>query len=141
MVCSSFFFFFFPLNLIVQFNRAISFLFFLSEGSRAVALDVLKVLVQYSPMPLSNTLVETAFPTACHCILNSEDHATLQSGGELIRTYLSVAAQQIITHRDNEGQTGLQYILQIIAQLLNPQVTLPSYPPAYLICRKIRYPH
>ncbi|KYN23174.1 Importin-9, partial [Trachymyrmex cornetzi] len=91
------------------------------KGSRAVALDVLKVLVQYSPTPLSNTLVETAFPTACHCILNSEDHATLQSGGELIRTYLSVAAQQIITHRDNEGQTGLQYILQIIAQLLNPQ--------------------
>ncbi|XP_024868417.1 importin-9 isoform X2 [Temnothorax curvispinosus] len=91
------------------------------EGSRAVALDVLKVLVQYSPTPLSNALVETAFPTACHCILNSEDHATLQNGGELIRTYLSVAAQQVIAHRDNEGQTGLQYILQIIAQLLNPQ--------------------
>jgi len=98
----------------------------LSEGSRTVALDVLKVLVQYSPTPLSNALVETAFPTACHCILNSEDHATLQSGGELIRMYLSVAAQQVITHRDNEGQTGLQYILQIIAQLLNPQVTLPK---------------
>ncbi|XP_011701232.1 PREDICTED: importin-9 [Wasmannia auropunctata] len=91
------------------------------EGSRAVALDVLKVLVQYSPTPLSNALVETAFPTACHCILNSEDHATLQSGGELVRTYLSVAAQQVIAHRENEGQTGLQYILQIIAQLLNPQ--------------------
>lgn len=89
-----------------------------------MALDVLKVLVQYSPTPLSNALVETAFPTACHCTLNSEDHATLQSGGELIRTYLSVAAQQVIAHRDNEGQTGLQYILQIIAQLLNPQVTL-----------------
>lgn len=89
-----------------------------------MALDVLKVLVQYSPTPLSNALVETAFPTACHCILNSEDHATLQSGGELIRTYLSVAAQQVIANRDTEGQIGLQYILQIIAQLLNPQVTL-----------------
>lgn len=92
-----------------------------------MALDVLKVLVQYSPTPLSNALVETAFPTACHCILNSEDHATLQSGGELIRTYLSVAAQQVITHRDNEGQTGLQYILQIIAQLLNPQVIVETF--------------
>ncbi|KAL6255029.1 hypothetical protein P5V15_013362 [Pogonomyrmex californicus] len=91
------------------------------EGSRAVALDVLKVLVQYSPTPLSNALINIAFPAACHCILNSEDHATLQSGGELIRTYISVAAQHIIAHRDNEGQTGLQYILQIIAQLLNPQ--------------------
>ncbi|XP_067212892.1 importin-9 isoform X3 [Linepithema humile] len=91
------------------------------EGSRSVALDVLKVLVQYSPTPLSSALIETAFPASCHCLLNSEDHATLQSGGELIRTYLSVAAQQVIVHRDNEGQTGLQYILQIIAQLLNPQ--------------------
>lgn len=83
---------------------------------------MLKVLVQYSPTPLSNALIETAFPAACHCVLNSEDHATLQNGGELIRSYLSVAAEQVIVHRDSEGQTGLQYILEIIAQLLNPQV-------------------
>ncbi|XP_014471469.1 PREDICTED: importin-9 [Dinoponera quadriceps] len=91
------------------------------EGSRAAALDVLIVLVQYSPSPLSNALLETAFPAACHCVLNSEDHVTLQSGGELIRTYLAVSAQQVIAHQDGEGRTGLQYILQIIGQLLNPQ--------------------
>lgn len=111
---------------LIRFDRAIiikSLFSFLSEGSRAVALDVLKVLVQYSPTPLSNALVETAFPAACHCVLNSEDHATLQNGGELIRSYLCVAAEQVIVHRDSEGQTGLQYILEIIAQLLNPQVT------------------
>jgi len=97
---------------------------FIPEGTRAVALDVLRVLVQYSPSPLSNALIETAFPAACQCVLNSEDHSTLQSGGEVIRSYLSNAAQQVIAHRDNEGQTGLQYILQIIGQLLNPQVTI-----------------
>ncbi|KAL2717247.1 importin-9 [Vespula squamosa] len=91
------------------------------EEARGVALDILQVLVQYSPRPLSNALIETAFPAACHCILNSEDNGTLQSGGEVIRTYLSVAARQVTTHRDSDGQTGLQYILQIIAQLLNPQ--------------------
>ncbi|XP_076236291.1 importin 9 isoform X2 [Calliopsis andreniformis] len=91
------------------------------ERCRDVALDVLQVLVQYSPKPLSSALVETAFPAACHCILNSEDNETLQSGGEVIRTYLSVAARQVTTHRDTDGQTGLQYILQIVAQLLNPQ--------------------
>jgi len=85
---------------------------------------VLRVLVQYSPSPLSNALIETAFPAACQCVLNSEDHSTLQSGGEVIRSYLSIAAQQVIAHRDNEGQTGLQYVLQIIGQLLNPQVTI-----------------
>ncbi|KAK0168636.1 hypothetical protein PV327_002414 [Microctonus hyperodae] len=91
------------------------------EGIRGVALDILQVLVQYSPRTLSNALVETAFPAACHCIINSDDNGTLQSGGELIRTYLSVGARQVIDHRDNEGRTGLHYILQIVAQLLNPQ--------------------
>ncbi|XP_015606737.1 importin-9 isoform X2 [Cephus cinctus] len=91
------------------------------EGTHGIALDALQVLVQYSPLPLSNALVENAFPAACNCVLNSEDNATLQSGGEVIRTYLSVAARQVTVHRDAEGRTGLQYILQIVAQLLNPQ--------------------
>lgn len=94
----------------------------LAEGTRGVALDVLEVLVQYSPQPLSNILIDNAFPVACHCILDSTDNGTLQNGGEVIRTYLSVAAHQVIEYTDSAGRTGLQYILQIIAQLLNPQV-------------------
>lgn len=100
----------------------LEFLFIAIERCQNVALDILQVLVQYSPRPLSSALIETAFPAACHCILNSEDNETLQNGGEVIRTYLAVAARQVTIHRDNDGQTGLQYILQIIAQLLNPQV-------------------
>lgn len=85
-------------------------------------MDVLEVLVQYSPNHLSSALVNSAFPVACRCILESTDNGTLQNGGELIRTYLSVAAEQVIEYKDTEGQNGLQYILQIIAKLLNPQV-------------------
>ncbi|XP_011308403.1 importin-9 [Fopius arisanus] len=91
------------------------------EGTKEVALDVLQVLVQFSPRNLSSALVESAFPAACHCILNSDDNGTLQSGGEVIRTYLLAGARQVIDHRDSEGRTGLHYILQIVAQLLNPQ--------------------
>ncbi|XP_014203577.1 importin-9 isoform X2 [Copidosoma floridanum] len=91
------------------------------EGTRGVALDVLEVLVRYSPKPLSNLLMNSAFPVACHCILKSVDNNTLQNGGEVIRTYLSVSAHQVIEHQDSQGITGLQLILQIIAQLLNPQ--------------------
>lgn len=92
------------------------------EGIRGVALDVLEVLVHYSPHPLSDALIESAFPAACQCILDSTDNGTLQNGGEVLRAYLTASPQQIIEHRDSEGRTGLQYILQIIAQLLNPQV-------------------
>lgn len=91
------------------------------EGA-AVALEVLQYLVQHSPKPLSSALIDTAFPAACHCILNSEDHTILQNGGELMRIYISTAAEQVTAHRNNEGRTGLEYILQIIAQLLNPRV-------------------
>lgn len=78
--------------------------------------------MQYSSQPLSNALVENAFFAACHCILNSEENGTLQSGSEVICTYLSVAAHQIIDRRDNAGVTGLEYILKTLAQLLNPRV-------------------
>lgn len=82
------------------------------------------MLVQYSPQPLSNILIDNAFPAACHCILGSTDNGTLQNGGEVIRTYLSVAPHQVIEYTDAEGRTGLQFILQVIAQLLNPQVSI-----------------
>lgn len=92
------------------------------ESIQITALDMLGSIVQYSPVPLSETLISNVFPVVCHCILNATENGTLQTGGELIRTYLSVAAQQIIDYRDNENRTGLQYILQIISKLLNPQV-------------------
>lgn len=99
------------------------FLYSLLEGCRVAALDVLQILVHYSSAPLNDCLVENAFPAACHCILNSEDHGTLQSGGEVIRSYLSVGAHQVVARQDDEGQTGLDYILRIVYQLLNPQVS------------------
>lgn len=97
------------------------------ESIQITALDTLCTVVQYAPVPLSNYLIENVFPVVCHCILNSTENGTLQTGGELIRTYLSVAAQQITEYRDNEGRTGLHYILQIISKLLNPQVDYSKY--------------
>ncbi|XP_066586288.1 importin-9 isoform X2 [Prorops nasuta] len=93
------------------------------EGARGTALDILQSLIKYSPRPLNSCLIDTAFPAVCHCVLNSEDNNTLQNGGEVIRTYLSVAPRQVIQYRDNEGRTGLQFILQILLQLLNPQAS------------------
>lgn len=98
----------------------------IAESIQITALDLLGTVVQFSPVPLSPTLITIVFPTVCHCILNATDNGTLQTGGELIRTFLSVAAQQIIEYRDSEGRTGLQYILQIISKLLNPQVNLKT---------------
>ncbi|XP_014226258.1 importin-9 isoform X1 [Trichogramma pretiosum] len=91
------------------------------EGLRAEAMEVLGVLVQFSPAPLSSALMDSAFPVACHCIIESTDNSVLQNGGEVIRYYLTVSPQQVLEHRDPEGRTGLQYVLEVIRVLLDPQ--------------------
>jgi hypothetical protein len=47
-------------------------------GLHAVALDVLQTLVRYSEPPLSDTLMNTAFPAALQCILRTDDNSTMQ---------------------------------------------------------------
>ncbi|KAK7789846.1 hypothetical protein R5R35_003757 [Gryllus longicercus] len=92
----------------------------ISAGVHSVALDVLQTLVRYSVPPLSNILINTAFPAAIQCIMRTTDNSTLQSGGECLRTYISIAPEQVCSYHDSEGHTGLWYILQVAALLLNP---------------------
>lgn len=92
----------------------------ISAGLHSVALDVLQTLVRYSVPPLSNLLINSAFPAAIQCIMRTTDNSTLQSGGECLRTYISIAPEQVCGYQDSEGHTGLWYILQVAALLLNP---------------------
>lgn len=52
-------------------------------------MDILSIIVKYSPVPLSTTLVNTAFPATVRCILSTDDNAIMQSGGECLRTFIS----------------------------------------------------
>jgi len=62
-----------------------------------VALDVLQTLVRYSEPPLSDTLMNTAFPAALHCILRTDDNSTMQVYARLalIFTDISVFLEQL----------------------------------------------
>lgn len=53
------------------------------------AMDILATVVQYSPVPLSPILVNTAFPATVKCILSTDDNAIMQSGGECLRAFIS----------------------------------------------------
>lgn len=53
------------------------------------AMDILSTIVKYSPVPLSPILVNTAFPATIKCILSTDDHEILQSGGECLRTFIN----------------------------------------------------
>lgn len=85
-----------------------------------IALDVLQTIVKYSRAPLSDQLILNAFPAAIQCILNTDDHSVMQSGGECLRAFIFVAPEQVCSYRNGEG---LNYIMQVITMLLNPMNT------------------
>lgn len=96
-----------------------------SEGAQTsamqdIALDILCTVVKYSRGPLSGIMVESAFPAAVHCILRTEDHSVMQSGGECLRAFLTVDPEQICGYKNGEG---LNYIMQVTTMLLNPMNT------------------
>ncbi|XP_076037579.1 importin 9 isoform X2 [Oratosquilla oratoria] len=89
-------------------------------GIQGVALDMLEVMVRSSSPPLAEPLINAAFPAVVQRTLNTDDNSTLQNGGECLRAYISVAPEQVIHYRDAEGNSGLQYIVQVSSQLLSP---------------------
>jgi hypothetical protein len=91
-----------------------------NTSMQEIALDVLETIVKYSKQPLSDILIESAFPATVHCILRTEDHSVMQSGGECLRAFLFVSPEQVCTYKNGEG---LNSILQVTTLLLNPLST------------------
>ena len=89
----------------------------INSSMQETALDVLETIVKYSKKPLSEALIENAFPAAVHCILRSEDNSVMQSGGECMRAFLHVSSEQVCNYKNGEG---LNSILQVTTMLLNP---------------------
>ncbi|KAF6722489.1 Importin-9 [Oryzias melastigma] len=66
-------------------------------------------------------LVCQAFPVAAQCTLRTDDNTIMQNGGECLRAYVSVSLEQIAQWRDEQGNSGLWYVMQVINQLLDPR--------------------
>lgn len=49
--------------------------------------------------------------------------SSLQNGGECLRAYVSVALEQIAQWRDEQGNNGLWYVMQVVNQLLDPRTS------------------
>lgn len=58
----------------------------------------------------------------CLCTL-SPLTSPLQNGGECLRAYVSVALEQIAQWRDEQGNNGLWYVMQVVNQLLDPRTS------------------
>ena len=62
---------------------------------QSVALDMLEVMIRASEAPLSEPLMNVAFPAVVHRTMATDDLSTLQNGGECLRAYISVSPQQV----------------------------------------------
>ena len=67
-----------------------------SSGVHSVALDMMTVLVRKCTVPNRDTLMmHITFPAVVNRILHTDDLSTQQNGGECLRAFISVAAQEV----------------------------------------------
>uniref|UniRef100_A0A670IHJ4 Importin 9 n=1 Tax=Podarcis muralis TaxID=64176 RepID=A0A670IHJ4_PODMU len=92
-------------------------------GLCATSIDILTTVVRNTKPPLSQLLICQAFPAVAQCSLHTDDHATMQNGGECLRAYISVALEQIAQWHDEQGHNGLWYVMQVVSQLLDPRTS------------------
>ncbi|TKS70654.1 Importin-9 [Collichthys lucidus] len=92
-------------------------------GLCATSIDILTTVVRNTKSPLSEMLVCQAFPVVAQCTLRTDDNTIMQNGGECLRAYVSVALEQIAQWRDEQGNSGLWYVMQVVNQLLDPRTS------------------
>uniref|UniRef100_A0A672QF53 Importin-9-like n=1 Tax=Sinocyclocheilus grahami TaxID=75366 RepID=A0A672QF53_SINGR len=93
------------------------------SGLCATSIDILTTVVRNTKPPLTDMLVCQAFPAVAHCTLRTDDNTTMQNGGECLRAYVSVALEQIAQWQDEQGHSGLWYVMQVVSQLLDPRTS------------------
>lgn len=92
-------------------------------GLCATSIDILTTVVRNTKPPLSELLVCQAFPVVAQCTLRTDDNTIMQNGGECLRAYVSVALEQVAQWRDEQGNSGLWYVMQVVNQLLDPRTS------------------
>uniref|UniRef100_A0A8P4GIS1 Importin 9 n=1 Tax=Dicentrarchus labrax TaxID=13489 RepID=A0A8P4GIS1_DICLA len=93
------------------------------SGLCATSIDILTTVVRNTKPPLSEMLVCQAFPVVAQCTLRTDDNTIMQNGGECLRAYVSVALEQVAQWRDEQGKSGLWYVMQVVNQLLDPRTS------------------
>ncbi|KAG7477778.1 hypothetical protein MATL_G00073280 [Megalops atlanticus] len=93
------------------------------SGLCATAIDILTTVVRHTKPPLSELLICQAFPAVAQCTLRTDDNTTMQNGGECLRAYVSVALEQVGQWQDEQGHSGLWYVMQVVSQLLDPRTS------------------
>ncbi|BFZ10398.1 hypothetical protein BsWGS_13436 [Bradybaena similaris] len=94
----------------------------LSPGLVSISIEMITCLIRAVPLPLSD-LVMSSFMPVIHALLTTDDSSALQSGGECLRAFTSVALDQVIQLKDDYDNNGMHYTVQVIFKLLDPKTS------------------
>lgn len=94
----------------------------LSPGLVSVSVEMVTCLVRSVPRPLSDTMMSCFMPVI-HSLLTTDDNSTLQSGGECLRAFCSLALDQVVQLKDDYNNSGMHYTIQVIFKLLDPKTS------------------
>ncbi|KAM3584016.1 hypothetical protein VKS41_003985 [Umbelopsis sp. WA50703] len=86
----------------------------------ASAIDMIAGLARGGPSPLLPEFVDQIFPPLMHTLWTVKDNEVLQSGQQCLKTLVGKDSAHLIQWRDQSGKTGLQYVVEFVANLLQP---------------------
>ncbi|KAI8992357.1 armadillo-type protein, partial [Pilobolus umbonatus] len=86
----------------------------------ASAIDLLTAIIAYGPSPLPQGFADQMFPGLMQLAWSIQDMDVLQSAQECLKKFIVKDGDMIFKWHDPSGKTGLDYIIQFIAKLLEP---------------------
>lgn len=95
----------------------------ISSNLVSTTLELLCTVVRNSKAPLHESLITKVFPAAVKCTVESDDNSIIQNGGDCARAFLSISSSQISIWQDEEGTSGLHYILRVVSHILDPKLS------------------
>ncbi|CAG8583002.1 8092_t:CDS:10, partial [Paraglomus brasilianum] len=90
------------------------------SGVAASAIEVVSRFIKAGPSPLPNEYVQYVFPPLIRLLLSTEDREILQNGQSCLKYFVQKDCLALAQWTDANGKTGLDYIIQFIARLLQP---------------------
>jgi hypothetical protein len=93
------------------------------SGVVETMLNLLDILIKAIDTPLPSQLTSELFSIVLNVITTTDDHSLMQSGAAILKSYIKKAPTDIVNFKDGNGGTGLTYILNIVANFLNPKLT------------------
>ncbi|KAI9103094.1 armadillo-type protein [Phlyctochytrium arcticum] len=86
----------------------------------ATALTFITALVKNVPEPFPTIYSQQIFPDVIRILLTVDDSGVLQNGEDTITALIQRDLPGIAQWRSEEGKSGLDYVIQLVAKLLQP---------------------